>query len=477
MAGLRIYGGDMSAVTSLVSELGAVVGAANVRAPAIDELEDGTRWSGVRGTADAVVRPGTAEQVAEAVRWCYAHDVPITVRGGGTGLSGGAVPDGGVVLSMERLNRVRSLEPEWWRCEVEAGVTTAELHRRVREVGLRYPPDPGAGASSHIGGNLATNAGGPHAFGHGVTRAWVLGVEAVLAPGELVQIGGPTRKDVAGYDLTSLLVGSEGTLGVITAAWLRLVPPPTAEQLVLGLFPSVEAAQAGIAGALTCGAVPVSLELLDGGALQDAGATLPIEGASAEWGALPDPTSAVLLFANLEGDLVEATAARGDALVDAWQEAGATWTAVPQPATASALGEWRANVSGAVAARRGGKLSEDVAVPTDRVGELLRGSAAIAARHSLEHAAWGHAGDGNLHCTYLFDPTDDARLERANAAADDLFALAISLGGTVSGEHGLGRLKNGFLSAQWDPAAVAAHQAIKAALDPKDLFNPGRKTP
>lgn len=466
----------MAAVTTLLHELGAVLGAGRVRAPTAAELEDATRWAGLRGTADAIVTPQDAAEVAEAVRWCYAHDVPITVRGGGTGLSGGAVPDGGVVIAMAGLNRVRSLEPEWWRCEVEAGVTTADLQRRVREVGLRYPPDPGAAGTSHIGGNLATNAGGPHAFGHGVTGAWVLGVEAVLAPGELVQIGGPTRKDVAGYDLTALLVGSEGTLGVITAAWLRLIPPPAAEQTVVALFPDAHAAQAGIAGAFTCGAVPVSLELLDGGTLQDAAATLPIDGAAVVWGSLDDPGAAVLLTATLEGDIVEATAARGDALIDAWLEAGAVWTAVPATATAGALGEWRARISGAVAARRGGKLSEDVAVPTDRLAELLDGSASIAARHGLEHAAWGHAGDGNMHCTYLFDPADGARVKRAGAAADDLFGLAISLGGTVSGEHGLGRLKNGYLSAQWDPAAVAAHQAIKAALDPKGLLSPGRKT-
>jgi FAD/FMN-containing dehydrogenase len=466
----------MAAVTTLVRELGAAIGARYVRAPSAEELEDGTRWTGLRGSADALIAPPDAETVAQAVRWCYEHDVPITVRGGGTGLSGGAVPDGGVVLSMERLNQVRSLEPEWWRCEVEAGVTTHQLQRRVREVGLSYPPDPGAGATSHIGGNLATNAGGPHAFGHGQTRAWVLGVEAVLAPGELVRIGGPTRKDVAGYDLTSLLVGSEGTLGVITAAWLRLVPPATAEQTVLGLFPGIRSAQEGIQGAFTCGAVPVALELLDGGTLQDAGATLPIEGAAIEWQSLPDPTSAVLLVANIEGDLVEATAARGDALIDAWQEAGAAWTAAPSAAAASTLGEWRAGVSGAVAARRGGKLSEDVAVPTDRVADLLAGSAAVARRHGLEHAAWGHAGDGNIHCTFLLDPSDPVRRDRADQAAEELFSLAISLGGTVSGEHGLGRLKTGHLGEQWGEAAVAAHRAIKEALDPKGLFGPGRKT-
>lgn len=465
----------MAAVTTLVRELGAAVGADHVRAPTAEELEDATRWTGLRGAADAIVTPPDAAGVEAAVRWCYEHDQPITVRGGGTGLSGGAVPEGGVIISTAGLNRIRSLDPEWWRCEVEAGMTTAELQRRVREVGLRFPPDPGAAATSHIGGNLATNAGGPHAFGHGVTRAWVLGVEAVLAPGELVQIGGPTRKDVAGYDLTSLLVGSEGTLGVITAAWLRLVPPPGAEQVVLGLFPGLAAAQEGIAGALTCGAVPVSLELLDGGTLQDAGATLPVEGAAIEWQSLADPTGAVLLTATIEGDLVEATAARGDALVDAWQEAGATWTAVPGPTVAAALAEWRAGISGAVAARRGGKLSEDVAVPTDRVADLLRGSAAIARRHALEHAAWGHAGDGNIHCTFLLDPADPAKVGRAEEAAVELFSLAASLGGTVSGEHGLGRLKSGHLGEQWGPAAVTAHRAIKDALDPKGLFSPGRK--
>lgn len=465
----------MTASPALEPELAAVVGARNVSVPMAADLEDATRWAGLRGHADLVVRPGNADEVAATVAWCYDHDVPITVRGGGTGLSGGAVPDGGVIIAMDRLNRIRSIEPEWWRCEVEAGVTTEALHRRARDAGLRYPPDPGAGESSHIGGNIATNAGGPHAFGFGATRAWVLGVEAVLAPGELVRVGGPTRKDVAGYDLTSLLVGSEGTLGIVTAAWMRLIPPAGAEQIVVGLFPSIAAAQEGIGGALTCGAVPVALELLDGGALQDAGATLPVDGAAAEWSALPDPTGAALLLAHLEGDLVESVAARGDALVVAWEEAGAVWTAVPNPATSAALAMWRGGVSNAVAARRGGKLSEDVAVPTDRVADLLDGSAAIAARLGLEHAAWGHAGDGNMHCTFLLDPTDEHRVRQAQHAADELFSLAIALGGTVSGEHGLGRLKNGYLAAQWDPAAVAAHAAIKDALDPKGLFNPGRK--
>ena len=465
----------MTVVDVLARDLGALVGAGHVRAPQLADLEDGTRWTGLRGAADLVVAPADAREVAAVVAWCYEHDVPMTLRGGGTGLSGGAVPGGGVVLALERLARVRSLDPEWWRCEVEAGVTTATVHRRAAEAGLRFPPDPGAAESSQIGGNLATNAGGPHAFGHGPTRAWVLGLEAVLAPGELVRIGGPLRKDVAGYDLTSLLVGSEGTLGVITAAWLRLVPPPGAEQIVLGVFPSPEAAQQGVAGALTSGAVPAALELLDGGALQDSSGTLPVAGATSAIAGLDDPGQAHLLLAHLEGDLVEATAARGDALAAAWQDAGATWTAAPEAGASAALASWRAGVSGAVAARRGGKLSEDVAVPADRLAELLAGSEAIARRRGLEHAAWGHAGDGNIHCTFLLDPARESERDAVHAAAEELFDLVIRLDGTVSGEHGIGRLKNGQLSRQWDAGAVAAHQAIKTALDPKGLFGPGRK--
>jgi FAD/FMN-containing dehydrogenase len=471
----RGYAGPMAVVDVLARDLGAIVGAAYARVPNGVELEDATRWSGLRGTADAIVSPADARAVADVVRWCATHDVPITVRGGGTGLAGGAVPDGGVVLSMERLARVRSLDAEWWRCEVEAGVTTATIQRRAAEAGLRFPPDPGAAHTSQIGGNLATNAGGPHAFGHGSMRAWVLGVEAVLAPGELVRFGGPLRKDVAGYDLTSLLVGSEGTLGVITAAWLRLIPPPGAEQIVLGVFPSAIAAQDGVAGALTCGAVPAALELLDGGALQDSAATLPIAGATAALAALDDPGAAQLMIAHLEGDLIEPTAARGDAIAAAWQDAGATWTASPEPAAGPALSTWRAGVSGAVAARRGGKLSEDVTVPAERLAELLTESAALAHRRGLEHAAWGHAGDGNIHCSFLLNPADPHERQAAHEAAQELFALTLRLGGTVTGEHGIGRLKNGQLGRQWAPAAAAAHAAIKTALDPTDLFGRGRK--
>src|SRR5438105_3687528 len=205
------------AATALASDLASIVGAdAVLLEPPAHYLEDGTAQRGVRGHADAVVLPSSTEEVARVVGWCYEHDVPIVPRGGGTGFAGGAVPFGGVVLALERMRRIRSFEPLLWRIELEPGVTTLQVRRLARENGLMFAPDPGASEQSQIGGNVATNAGGPHAFKYGVTGRWVTGLEAVVAPGEVITTGGSVRKDVAGYDLKSLLIGSEGTLGVVT---------------------------------------------------------------------------------------------------------------------------------------------------------------------------------------------------------------------------------------------------------------------
>src|SRR5881227_3982536 len=231
----------MSAVAAVERDLRAAV-SADIVSPSAAHLVDETEARGFRGRADAVALPRSAEEVAEVVAWCYAHGVPVVPRGGGTGYAGGAVPlDGGVVLSLERLDHVRSFDPLLWRIEVEAGLRTAEVRRIAREGGLLFAPDPGAAEQSQIGGNVATNAGGPHAYKYGVTGTWVTGVEAVVAPGELVRVGGPLRKDVAGYDLTHLLVGSEGTLGVITAVWLRLTPAPEAAWPVVAFFDGIQA--------------------------------------------------------------------------------------------------------------------------------------------------------------------------------------------------------------------------------------------
>jgi FAD/FMN-containing dehydrogenase len=442
---VRGYGGGVQA------DLASLVGAAHVESDVA--LSDA---SGLSGRVPLLVSPGTAEEVAAVVAWCYAHDVAMVPVGGRSGYSGGIVPLAGdaVAIALDRLDRVRSFDPLRWRMEAEAGVTTATVARRARESGLLFPPDPGAAEQSQLGGNLATNAGGPHAFKYGVTGRWVTGVEAVIAPGELVTFGGPVRKDVAGLDLRSLLIGSEGTLGIITAAWLRFVPSPSYAAPVVNAYASVQAGCDAIDAVLGSGVVPAAIEYLDARCI--AAAPPPF---------LPASVRAELLVvceAESPGDRDELLEALGPGAVA--PPAGEVW-------------RWRDGVSIAVRAARGEKLSEDIAVPVERLAEAIEGTHAIGARHGLEGCSWGHAGDGNLHSSFLLDPGDEAMRERADLAAQDLFVLARELGGTASGEHGIGLLKAGQLSAQWAPAAVEAARAVKRALDPKGLFNPGKKEP
>jgi glycolate dehydrogenase FAD-linked subunit len=429
-------------------------------------LTDATEHRGIKGSADALALPATTEQVAAVVAWCYDHEVPIVPRGGGTGFAAGAVPlEGGVVLGLERMTRVRSFEPLLWRICVEAGLSTAEVRRLGRENGLLFPPDPGAAEQSQIGGNIATNAGGPHAFKYGVTGAWVTGLEAVVPPGEIVGVGGPIRKDVAGYDLKSLLVGSEGTLGVITAAWLRLVPAPEATLPVAAFHGGADAGCRAIEAVLGAGLTVAALEYLDGGALAAAGGSFP--------GGVP-PGAGFMVIAEADGDRDEAERVQRE-LVEALAENALAVHAPTERREVEALWRWRDGLSIAIEARRGGKVSEDIVVPLDRLQEAIEETVAIGGRHRLEACSWGHAGDGNLHSTFLVAPDDSGELERAGGAAEELFALAVRLGGSVSGEHGVGWVKRGQLARQWPSRALELHRSIKRVFDPKGLLNPGKK--
>jgi glycolate oxidase subunit GlcD len=421
---------------------------------------------GVVGTADAIVLPSTVEEVAAVMRWCYEHDVPLTARGGGTGLAGGAVPvHGGVVIGFERLNRVRGFDPLLWRMHVEAGVTTGDVQRLARESGLRFPPDPGAAEVSQIGGNVACNAGGPHAFKYGVTRQWVTGVEVVVPPGEIVRFGGPLRKDVAAYDLTGLFVGSEGTLGLVTAAWLRLIPAPELELPVIGLYRDVDAGVAAIERVLGSGVVPAALEYLDGQTLGYAGDGYPF--------GLPAGTG-FMVITEADGSAGEAGRVAAE-LREALADDAVAVHAPHTPAEVADLWRWRGGVAFAFIAQRGGAFSEDVAVPLDRLREVARGTLAIGERHGVPALSFGHAGDGNIHSTFLFSPDDPDEEARADAACHDVFALALELGGSVSGEHGIGWLKRDQLERQLGPVGYDLHLRVKQAFDPKGLLNPGKK--
>jgi glycolate oxidase subunit GlcD len=454
----------VTALASVERDLRAAV-TADVLAPTSAYLTDMTEARGLHGRADAVALPRSAEEVAEVVAWCYERDVPIVPRGGGTGYAGGSVAlDGGVVLSLERLDRVRSFDPLLWRIEVEAGLRTSEVRRVAREGGLLFAPDPGAAEQSQIGGNIATNAGGPHAYKYGVTGAWVMGLEVVVAPGELVRFGGPVRKDVAGYDLKHLLVGSEGTLGVITSAWLRLTPAPEAAWPVIGFFDGVRAGAAAIERVVGSGLPAAALEYLDSETMRYAGTTFPGE----------VPAGAFAVLAEADGSRDEAERVRNDLLEVLGEDALALYA----PETAeeiAALWRWRDGLALVVDAQRGGKASEDIAVPLDRLGEAIEASLEAGKRLGIPAASWGHAGDGNLHTTFLLAGDDERELALAPQLSEALFELALRLGGTISGEHGVGFVKRNWLERQLGPRAFELHTAIKRAFDPQNLLNPGKK--
>ena len=464
---------------ALTRELANLLGAEHVHRPAAGSHynSDASGRRGLRGRAEAVAVPGSAEEVAAVLSWCYEHDVPLVARGGGTGLVGGAVPgEGSVVCSLERLWGVRELEPGLWRMSVEAGVTTRHVQRLARENGLFFGPDPGGADQAQIGGNVATNAGGPHALKYGVTGAWVTGLEAALAPGELVELGGWIRKDVSGYDLKDLLIGSEGTLGIVTAVRLRLLPAPESRIAMVAFLRSREEGCAAALGLLAGGLRPSVLDFLDGETLGIVAAAYPPARATGPDGPGGDvlgvPEGAgFALIVEVDGSAAEAAAQRaeaigllGDAAVD-----------VHEPLDEASLWRWRDGVNPAVTGVRGAKASGDVVVPIERLRECLERFAEIGAAHGLRSCAWGHGGEGNVHATVLVDPSSEAELDAADRAMEDLYGCVVELGGSIAGEHGVGLLKRGQLARQWPAQAVELHEAIKRAFDPKNLLNPGKK--
>jgi len=455
-------------VASLTRDLAAIVGEGNVldgaAAPyGVDATHDILR---LRGVADAVVRPSDADEVCQVLAWCYEREIPIIPRGGGTGYAGGAVPvEGGIVVSLERLTRVRSFEAQYWRAELEAGLTTATVARLARENGLLFAPNPGAAEQSQLGGNVATNAGGPRAFKYGVTGRWVTGLEVAVAPGELVRVGGAVRKDVASYDLRGLFVGSEGTLGIITSVWLRFVPAPERIASVCAFFEDAVAGCAAIERVVGSGLEPAALEYADGGVLDACRAAYP--------GALPDRARFLVLL-ELDGSRDEVERQRTEAL-EVLSDGAVDLVSPGDGAGERELWRWRAGMGPAVTTVTGGRVSEDVAVPPGRLGEIVAAIGEIAARHGLPVCSLGHAGDGNVHALFLIAPGDDDQLARAYQCSAELCETALALGGTVSGEHGIGWIKRGRLERQLG-AAAGLHRAVKAALDPKNLLNPGKKT-
>jgi glycolate oxidase len=414
----------------------------------------------------AVVRAKTARDVAAVMRVCAAHEVPVTPRGSGTGRTGGAVPlAGGVVLAFESMCEIKGIESADLVAVVEPGVITGQLHRAVEELGLFYPPDPNSLESCALGGNVAENAGGPRALRYGCTRDYVLGMNVVTADGTELSVGKRTVKGVTGYDLTALLVGSEGTLAITTEITLKLLPKPQAIATLLVMLPSLAAAASAVSHVLAQ-RVPRCMELLDETTLD---IVRPLS-------TLPIPASArALLLIELDGD-ESALESQLERVGNALQEAGASEVLVARHGSErERLWAARRELSRALRQRARFKLAEDVVVPRSKISLLIEQCARISQQHGISMPSYGHAGDGNIHVNFLWnDASEDSAVHRAIAA---LFAAVIELGGTLSGEHGIGVLKAPYLPLEQSAELIALQERVKNLFDPKHVLNPGKIFP
>ena len=449
-----------AALAAVLPEGALVTAAASVERYSHDEAE----WAPY-APALAVARPRTAEQVQAVVRVCLEHRVPVVPRGAGTGLSGGAnAVAGSVVVSFEAMDAVLAVDPLERYAVVQPGVVNDHLRALVAEQGLWYPPDPASSPWSTIGGNVATNAGGVCCVKYGVTGDYVLALQVVTGTGELVRVGRRTAKGVAGYDLAALLVGSEGTLGLVTEITVRLRPARPPEQTVVGFFASLVAAGEAVAAVTRSGVVPSALELLDRHCLR----------AVEDWKHLGlEADAAAILLAR-----VDAPGAAGEAEAEvvraAFEAAGATWSARSEdPEEGDALFAARRLAYPALE-RLGPVLTEDVCVPIAAVPTMLALIEEAALRHDVRIANIAHAGDGNLHPLLITPPGDDAARTRAQRAFEEILAGALALGGTVTGEHGVGLSKRAGLVAEVEPAVIEMHRALRRALDPAGILNPGK---
>ena len=415
------------------------------------------------GTPAAVVRPRTTAEVQHAVRVAARHGVPVVPRGAGSGLSGGAnAIDGCLVVSLERMTDVVELDGPSLLATVQPGLVNAQLGEAARREGLHYAPDPASYEFSTIGGNIATNAGGLCCVKYGVTRDALLGLEVVLADGRAVRIGRRARKGVAGYDLASLICGSEGTLGIVTEATMRLIPPPRSAATLAASFPTLGSAGAAIAKITRC-ATPSVLELMDRTTIQAVERMAP-QGL--------DEDVDVLVFAR--SDLGGASALRDVDQMARWcEEAGATLAITTDEEAEGRMLMAARRLAYTALEHQGATLLDDVGVPLGKIPALLEGIEAIAARHDVLIGTFGHAGDGNMHPTIVYDQHDPDAVARTRQAFAALVRLALALGGTVTGEHGVGLLKRDFLADELGEAH-ALHRAIKHAFDPAGLFNPGK---
>lgn len=415
---------------------------------------------------DAVVCPRNAEEVSEILKICNQYGVPIVPRGSGTNLCAGTCPtEGGVVLLFKHMNQILEIDEENLTITVQPGVITLDLINAIEEKGLFYPPDPSSMKISTIGGNINENSGGLRGLKYGVTRDYVIGLEAVLPNGDIIRTGGKLAKDVAGYDLTRLFVGSEGTLVVITEATLKLIPMPETRKTMLALYQDLSAAARSVSKIIANKIIPTTLEFLDQ-------ATLKVVEDYAQIG-LPTDVQAVLL---IEQDGPQEVVERDiDKIAEVCKQEGAVSIQIAATEEeAMALRTARRAALSAIARLAPTTILEDATVPRSEIANMVKAINEITEKYNLTICTFGHAGDGNLHPTCATDARDHEEMERVEKAFAEIFEKAIELGGTITGEHGVGAMKAPYLEWKLKKEGIAAMMGIKQAFDPNNIMNPGK---
>jgi glycolate oxidase len=451
----------------VLQELATIVGRDNIATERQDLLCYSYDATQMEFLPDAVVHPANAEEVAAIIRLANRAGFPVFPRGAGSGFSGGALPKtGGIVLVTTRMNRILRIDTENLIAEVEPGVVTEQFQQEVEKLGLFYPPDPASLKFSTLGGNVAENAGGPRAVKYGCTKDFVMGLEVVLPTGAIIRTGGETYKGVVGYDMTKLLCGSEGTLGIITKIVFKLLPYPDAKKTMLTIFDSIDGAAKAVSSIIGGKIIPTTLEFMDYATLQCVDRRFNL--------GIPAEGRAVLLI-EVDGDrdLIEKQASQ---IHDIISPLGLVqFRAAQDRAESEQLWQVRRLVSPSLRDVNPDKYNEDIVVPRSKVPDVIRRIEAIRQRHDIPIVNFGHAGDGNIHVNIMVDKRIDGMEEKAHQAIREVFQAALDLGGTMSGEHGVGLSKAPFI--ELTPDQIAAMKAIKQALDPNNILNPGKMFP
>ena len=437
---------------------------------AADESRACYGYDATRQCADPmlVLLPENGHQVEIALQLAAKKQLKIFPRGAASGMSGGAIPsDDGIVLSLTRMKRILEIDQENMIATVEPGVITGELQEEVSRLGLFYPPDPASLAFSTIGGNVAENAGGPRAVKYGVTADYVMGLEAVLINGEVIKSGNKCIKSVSGYDLTSLLVGSEGTLAVITKILLKLLPAPEAVKTSLLAFPSMTAAAHAINAMFKNQIAPSTIEFLDHHSINAVREGLPFT--------LPEEADTVLLV-EIDGTTA-GVLAQSQKLKELFKDDALLLIEAQNESEREQLWIARRRLSPAIANIAPHKINEDIAVPRAAIPTVIARLEKLSEKIALPIVCFGHAGDGNIHVNVMLDKNDPDQARRGHQAIDEIFAITLDLGGTLSGEHGIGNTKSAYFDKEWDPATIAVMRAVKQAFDPENRLNPGKIFP